>query len=125
MLESSVTEGHWYSMSSSKFYVRCIFQFFMSFIIHSLQCNHKVPESQLTVHIIAHHRKVRNHIDVYRHLTSWVPLHMDWISVVGKDFITEQKLRPEDFANNIINPDIPMDELGLLITAHSTTCILE
>ena len=57
-------------------------------------------------------------MDVYRHLTSWVPLHMDWISVVGKDFIAEQKLRPEDYANNIINPDIPMDELGLLIIAR-------
>ena len=89
----------------------------MYFIIHSLQCNHKVPESQLTVHIIAHHHKVRNHMDVYKHLTSWVPLHMDWISVVGKDFLAEQKLHPEDFANNIVNPDIPMDELGLLITA--------
>ena len=40
------------------------------------QCTHKVPVSQLTVHIIAHHRKLKNHLAVYDHLESLVPAHL-------------------------------------------------
>ena len=83
-----------------------------------LQCMHKVPPSQLTVHIIAHHRKIRNHLNIYKHLRDWVPAHMYWISDVGKKFLGDQGLRAEDFANNLISPKIPLDELGLLVVAR-------
>ena len=68
---------------------------------------HKVPASQLMVHIIAHHRKIRNHLNIYKHLSDWVPAHMYWISDVSKKFLGEQGLRAEDFANNLISPKIP------------------
>ena len=79
---------------------------------------HKVPALQMTVHIIAHHRKIRSHLDIYKHLTDWIPGHMCWIRDVGKDYLGEQGLRPEDFANNMISPKVPVDELGLLVIAR-------
>ena len=57
-----------------------------------LQCMHKVPASQMMVHIIAHHSKIRNHLDIYKHLSDWVPAHIYWIRDVGKDFLGEQGL---------------------------------
>ena len=83
-----------------------------------LQCTHKVPASQITVHIITHHRKIRNHFDIYKHLHDWIPNHLYWICDVGKDFLGSQGLRPEDFANNLISPKIPLDELGLIVIVH-------
>ena len=82
------------------------------------QCTHQVPASQMTVHIIAHHRKIRNHLDVYHYLVGWVPGHMYWIRDVGKDFLADQSMKPEQFANNIVSPKIPIDELGLLVIAR-------
>ena len=82
-----------------------------------LQCTHKVPASQMTVHIIAHHRKIRNHLDIGKHLHDWVPAHLYWIHDVGKEFLGDQGLQPEDFANSLISPKIPLDELGLLVVA--------
>ena len=57
-------------------------------------------------------------MDIYKHLTDWIPGHMNWIRDVGKDYLGEQGLRPEDFANNMISPKIPVDELGLLVIAR-------
>ena len=82
-----------------------------------LQCMHKVPPSQLMVHIIAHHRKIRNHLNIYKHLRDWVPAHMFWISDVGKKFLGDQGLRAEDFAKNLISLKISLEELGLLVVA--------
>ena len=53
---------------------------------------HKVPASQMTVQISAHHRKTQNHLDIYKHLSDWVPAHIYWIRDVGKDFLGEQGL---------------------------------
>ena len=82
------------------------------------QCTHKVPSSQLTVHIITHHQKIRNHLDVYEHLEGWVPGHLYWIQHVSREFLYEQGLKVEEYANNIISPHVPIDELGLLVIAH-------
>ena len=79
---------------------------------------HKVPPSQLTVHIIAHHRKIRSHLDVYKHLQNWVPRHLYWIQHVGREILTEPSLKVEEFANNIISPKVPIDELDLLVIAR-------
>ena len=81
------------------------------------QCAHKVPSSQLTVHIITHHQKIRNHLEVYDHLEGWVPGHLYWIQHVGREFLSEQGLKVDKYANNIINPQVPIDELGLLVIA--------
>ena len=85
---------------------------------YQFQCMHKVPVLQMTVHIIAHHRKLQNHTDIYKHLTDWIPSHMCWICDVSKEFLGEQGLWPEDFANNMISPKIPVDKLGLLVIAR-------
>ena len=82
------------------------------------QCLHKVPPSQLTVHIIAYHQKIKSHLEVYKHLQNWVPGHLYWIQHVSREMLTETSLKVEEFANNIISPKVPMDELGLLIIAR-------
>ena len=82
------------------------------------QCTHKVPVSQRTVHIIAHHRKLKNHLAVYDHLQSWVPGHLYWIQHVGQEMLTETGLKVEEFANKIISPKVPIAELGFLVIAR-------
>ena len=57
-------------------------------------------------------------MDIYKHLTDWIPSHMTWIRDVGNEFLGEKGLRPEDFANNMISPKILVNELGLLVIAR-------
>ena len=82
------------------------------------QCMHKVPVSQLTVHIIAHQQKLKNHLAVYDHLESWVLAHLYWIQHVSREMLTKTGLEVEEFASKIILPKVPIDELGLLVIAR-------
>ena len=53
-----------------------------------------------------------------RHLTDWVPKHLDWIKAVGSRILQAKKLRVEDYANDITSGLVPFDELAILVVAR-------
>ena len=78
---------------------------------------HKIQSTQTTAHIIAHHRKIKTS-QVFKHLTDWVPKHLDWIKAVGSRILQAKKLRVEDYANDITSGLVPFDELAILVVAQ-------
>ena len=81
---------------------------------HVFQCLHKIKSTQTTAHIFAHHRKIKTS-QVFKHLTDWVPKHLDWIKTVGSKILNAKKLRVEDYANDIPSGLVPFDELAILV----------
>ena len=78
---------------------------------------HKMQPTQTTAHIIAHHRKIKTS-QVFKHLTDWVPKHLDWIKAVGSRILQAKKIHVEDYANDITSGLVPFDELAILVVAQ-------
>ena len=78
---------------------------------------HKIQSTQTTAHIIAHHRKIKTS-QVFKHLTDWVPKHLDWIKAVGSRILQAKKIHVEDYANDITSGLVPFDELAILVVAR-------
>ena len=78
---------------------------------------HKIQSTQTTAHIIAHHHKIKTS-QVFKHLTDWVPKHLDWIKAVGSRILQAKKIRVEDYANDITSGLVPFDELAILVIAR-------
>ena len=78
---------------------------------------HKIQSTQATAHIIAHHRKIKTS-QVFKHLTDWVPKHLNRIKVVGSRILQAKKIRVEDYANDITSGLVPFDELAILVVAR-------
>ena len=76
-----------------------------------------MQSTQTTAHIIAHHRKITT-LQVFKHLTDWVPKHLDWIKAVGSRILQAKKLRVEDYANDITSGLVPFNELAILVVAQ-------
>ena len=81
------------------------------------QCLHKIQSTQTTAHIIAHHHKIKTS-QVFKHLTDWVPKHLDWIKSIGSKILNAKKLRVEDYAIDITSGLVPFDELAILVVAR-------
>ena len=78
------------------------------------QCLHKIKSPQTTAHIIAHHRKIKT-LQVFKHLSDWVPQHLNWIKSVSRKILTAKGICVEDYANDITSGLVPLDELGILV----------
>ena len=82
-----------------------------------MQCLHKIKSIQTTAHIFAHHRKIKT-AQVFKHLTDWVPKHLDWIKTVGSKILNTKHIRVEDYANDITSGLVPFDELAILVVCR-------
>ena len=71
---------------------------------------------QTTAHIIAHHHKIKT-LQVFKHLTDWVPKHLERIKGVRSKILNAKKLRVEDYANDITSGLVPFNGLAILVVA--------
>ena len=67
---------------------------------HVFQCLHKIKSTQTTAHIFAHHCKIKTS-QVFKHLTDWVPKHLDSIKTVRSKILNAKHIHVEDYANDI------------------------
>ena len=77
---------------------------------HVFQCLHKIKSTQITAHIFAHHCKIKT-AQVFKHLTDWIPKHLDWIKTVGSKILNAKYICVEDYANDITSGLVLFDEL--------------
>ena len=94
----------------------------ISFSVHVLkvryflQCNHYIQPGQKTIHILSHHWRTRNlKLELFAWLNKWY--HIDWIAKVGGDLLHKKGINVEDYCNDLLELNFPLDTLGLLVIA--------
>ena len=71
---------------------------------------------QKTVHILSHHWCTRNlKLELFSWLNKWY--HIDWIAKVGGDLLHKKGIKVEDYCNDLVEQNFPLDTLGLLVIA--------
>ena len=98
-------------------------QFHFQYMYHTfkvryfLQCNHYIQPGQKTMHILSHHWCTRNlKLELFAWLNKWY--HIDWIAKVGGDLLHKKGIKVEDYSNDLVELNFPLDTLGLLVIAH-------
>ena len=96
----------------------CQFRFqymYLKFVIF-LQCNHYIQPGQKTVHILSHHWCTRNlKLELFAWLNKWY--HINWIAKVGGDLLHKKGIKVEDYCNDLVELNFPLDTLELLVIA--------
>ena len=84
-----------------------------------LQCNHSVTSNAFTVHILAEHCN-KDHEDIRWYFKEFIskPSHVAWIYSVGYSFLERWKILISEYITSLYDPQIPLDQLGLLIFAR-------
>ena len=84
-----------------------------------IQCNHMVTRNAFTIHILAEHCH-KEHDDIRRYLKEFVskPSYVAWIYDVGSSFLARRSIPVSDYIESLSDPQVPLDQLGLLIFAH-------
>ena len=81
-----------------------------------LQCNHYIKPGQKTVHILSHHWHTRNlKLELFAWLNKWY--HIEWIQKVGGDLLHKKGIKVEEYCNDLVELNFPLDTLGCLVIA--------
>ena len=82
-----------------------------------LQCYHYIQPGQKTVHILSHHWRTSNlKLELFAWLNKWY--HINWIAKVGGDLLCKKGIKVEDYCNDLVELNFPLDTLGLLVIAR-------
>ena len=82
-----------------------------------LQCEEYIPPGDETIHILGHY--VNCHSDkMHRCLRNWMQDHRYFVENVGGNLIRCKGLDVSDYMHNVVQPQMPLDEIGLLLYAR-------
>ena len=69
------------------------------------------------MHILSHHWCTRNlKVELFAWLNKWY--HIDWIAKVGGDLLHKKGIKVEDYCNNLVELNFPLDTFGHLVIAR-------
>ena len=89
---------------------------YLIFVIFS-QCNHTIPTGQKTIHILSHYWQTQNlKSELYDWVNKWY--HINWIAKVGGEMLRKKGIKVEDYCNDLVELNFPLDTLGILIIAR-------
>ena len=57
-------------------------------------------------------------MQVFKHLTDWVPKHLDWIKTVRSKILNAKHICVEDYTNDITSGLVPFNELAILVVSR-------
>ena len=68
------------------------------------------------MHILSHHWRTRNlKLELFAWLNKWY--HIEWIQKVGGDLLHKKGIKVEEYSNDLVELNFPLDTLGLLVIA--------
>ena len=69
------------------------------------------------MHILSHHWHTRNlKLELFAWLNKWY--NINWIAKVGGDLLHKKGIKVEDYCNDLVELNFPLDTLGLLVIAR-------
>ena len=82
-----------------------------------MQCDEYIPQGDQTIHVLGHYFNC--HPDkMHRCLTTWMEDHRYFVENIGGDLIWQKGQDIEDYLFNVVQPQVPLDEIALLLYAH-------
>ena len=92
-----------------------------------MQCD-KVDYGDETLHTIGHCTHCSEN-RMHKYLTDWMESHQYFVEKVGGDLVHRKGLTVEDYMYNVVQPHVPLDEIGILLYSRMNkmhiTIILE
>ena len=55
---------------------------------------------------------------MHKYLTDWMESHRYFVERVGGDLIHRKGLTVQDYMYNVVQPGVPLDEIGILLFAN-------
>ena len=66
------------------------------------------------MHILSHHWRTRNlKLELFAWLNKWY--HIEWIQKVGGDLLHKKGIKVEEYCNDLVELNFPLDTLELLV----------